>query len=47
MEKARGNRHREALTGFPCHTTVHTGPYTAVQFGSILIDPPIVEVQER
>jgi hypothetical protein len=26
-----GNRHRYALTGFPCHTTVRTGPYTAVQ----------------
>jgi len=26
------NRHRWALAGFPCHTTVRTGPYTAVRF---------------
>ncbi len=25
------NRHRWALAGFPCHTTVRTGPYTAVR----------------
>jgi hypothetical protein len=28
----RINRHRWALAGFPCHTTVRTGPYTAVRF---------------
>jgi hypothetical protein len=25
------NRHRLTLTGFPCHTTVHAGPHTAVR----------------
>ncbi len=25
------NRHRLALAGFPCHTTVHAGPHTAVR----------------
>jgi hypothetical protein len=25
------NRHRWAITRFPCHTTVRTGPYTAVR----------------
>ena len=34
-------RHRSALTGFPCHTTVRTGPYTAVRMVYGMMGPSV------
>jgi len=31
MNSRRGNRHSSAVASFPCHTTVHAGPHTAVR----------------